>query len=67
MVRHGDGGVAITEGPYAETVEQLTGFYTVESDDIDDLLQVAAMLAGPEGGVEVRACVDHSGSRMRRR
>ena len=53
---------SITEGPYAETVEQLTGFYTVESDDLDDLLQVAAMLAGPEGGVEVRACVDHSGT-----
>ena len=62
VVRNGDGGVAITEGPYAETVEQLTGFYTVESDDLDDLLQVAAMLAGPEGGVEVRACVDHSGT-----
>ena len=62
VVRNGDGGVAITEGPYAETVEQLTGFYTVESDDLDDLLQVAAILAGPEGGVEVRACVDHSGT-----
>ena len=62
VVRNGDGGVAVTEGPYAETVEQLTGFYLVESDDLDDLLQVAARLAGPEGGVEVRACVDHSGT-----
>ena len=62
VVRNGDGGVAVTEGPYAETVEQLTGFYLVESDDLDDLLQVAAMLAGPEGGVEVRTCVDHSGT-----
>ena len=62
VVRNGGGGVAVTEGPYAETVEQLTGFYLVESDDLDDLLQVAAMLAGPEGGVEVRACVDHSGT-----
>ena len=62
VVRNVDGGVAVTEGPYAETVEQLTGFYLVESDDLDDLLQVAAMLAGPEGGVEVRACVDHSGT-----
>ena len=60
VVRNGDDGVAVTEGPYAETVEQLTGFYLVESDDLDDLLQVAAMLAGPEGGVEVRTCVDHS-------
>ena len=62
VVHNGNGGVAVTEGPYAETVEQLTGFYLVESDDLDDLLQVAAMLAGPQGGVEVRACVDHSGT-----
>jgi hypothetical protein len=52
--------VTVTDGPYAETTEQLTGFYTVETDDLDDLLNVVGILA--EGGrVEVRACVDHSG------
>ena len=52
--------VTVTEGPYAETAEQLTGFYTVETDDLEDLLNVVGILA--EGGrVEVRACVDHSG------
>ena len=49
----------VTDGPYAETVEQLTGFYTVETDDLDDLLQVVAVLAGAEGAIEVRATVDH--------
>jgi hypothetical protein len=60
VVRGGD-AVTITDGPYAETTEQLTGFYTVESDDLDDLLQVVGYLAGAEGALEVRACVDHSG------
>src|SRR3954449_5382385 len=48
--------VTVTDGPYAETTEQLTGFYTVESEDLEDLLNVVGILA--EGGrVEVRACV----------
>ena len=47
----------VTDGPYAETVEQLTGFYIVDSDDLDDLLEISALLAGPEGPVEVRAAV----------
>ncbi len=50
----------VTDGPYAETTEQLTGFYTVQSDDLDDLLECVAFLAGEEGPLEVRACVDHS-------
>jgi hypothetical protein len=56
-----DGTQTVTDGPFAETVEQLTGFYLVETDDLDDLVQVVGMLAGPEGGVEIRAVVDHSG------
>lgn len=56
-----DGGHVVTEGPYAETVEQLSGFYVVESDDLDDLLEICAVLASAEEGVEVRSTVDHSG------
>jgi hypothetical protein len=57
-VVHGDlDAVTVSEGPYAETVEQLTGFYSVESSDLDDLLQVCGLLAG-SGAVEVRAAVD---------
>ena len=55
------GGVhTVTEGPYAESVEQLSGFYLVESDDLDDLTEVVKILADAEGGIEIRACVAHS-------
>jgi hypothetical protein len=54
VVRGDLDAVTVTDGPYAETVEQLTGFYSVESDDVDDLLQVCGLLAG-EHGLEVRA------------
>ncbi|GAB3771720.1 hypothetical protein FB382_000249 [Nocardioides ginsengisegetis] len=53
--------ITVTDGPYAETVEQLTGYYVVDTDDLDDLLQVCGILAGAEGAIEVRGTVDHSG------
>ena len=46
----------MTDGPYAETVEQLSGFYLVETDDLDDLVEVTKILADAEGGIEIRAC-----------
>jgi hypothetical protein len=52
--------VTVTEGPYAETTEQLTGFYTVKTDDLDDLLKICGILADGGAKVEVRATVDHS-------
>lgn len=52
-----DGHHTVTEGPYAETVEQLSGFYLVTSDDLDDLLEVCTILADGEGGIEVRECL----------
>jgi len=58
--RRGD-QIAMTDGPYAETVEQLSGFYLVETDDLDDLVEVTKILVDAEGGIEIRACVDHSG------
>lgn len=68
QVRHdAGGGVVVTDGPYAETVEQLTGFYTVESDDLDDLLQICGILVGnfsqpgAEDAIEVRQVIDHDG------
>lgn len=51
--------VAVTEGPYAETTEQLTGFYTVKTDDLEDLLKVCGILAEGGAKVEVRATVVH--------
>jgi len=54
------GKVVVSDGPFAEVAEQLTGYYEVETDDLDDLLQVVGLVAGPDhdragmGGVEVR-------------
>jgi hypothetical protein len=56
-VRGSAEGLVVTDGPYAETVEQLTGFYLVETDDLDDLVEVTKILADPaHGGIEIRAC-----------
>lgn len=52
-----DGTQTVTDGPYAETVEQLTGFYVIESDDLDDLIEVCKVLGREEGAIEVRATV----------
>jgi hypothetical protein len=60
VVRGRGADMTVTDGPYAETVEQLTGFYVIETDDLDDLLEVVGVLA-ETGPVEVRATVDHSG------
>ncbi len=49
-------GVIVTDGPYAESVEQLSGFYTVETNDLDDLVSICALLAA-ETPVEIRALV----------
>lgn len=57
VVRRTDAGVAVTDGPYAETVEQLTGYYVVDTDDLDDLLDVCGILADGDGPVEVRAAL----------
>jgi hypothetical protein len=50
-------GRQVTEGPYAETVEQLGGFYLVELPDLATALEVAALLPR-EYDVEVRECLD---------
>jgi hypothetical protein len=51
------GGGAPTEGPFAETAEQVGGFYQVESDDLDDLLECCQILAKLGDGIEVRRTV----------
>ena len=56
-----DGRQTVTAGPYAETVEQLTGFYLVESDDLDDLVEVCRILGRGEGAIEIRACAEGPG------
>ncbi len=57
VVRNGADGIVVTDGPYAETVEQLTGFYVVDTDDLDDLLECCGILAALGDGIEVRRVV----------
>ncbi len=61
LVRREGDETIVTDGPYAETTEQLTGLYLIETDDLDDLMDCVGFLAGSVGTLEVRACVDHSG------
>ncbi|MFK8025591.1 MAG: YciI family protein [Ilumatobacter sp.] len=43
-----------TDGPYAETKEQLGGFYVIEAADLDEALAIAAKVPIPYGSFEVR-------------
>jgi len=49
-----DGTQTVTDGQFAETVEQLTGFYLIDSPDLDDLLEVCKVLAECESVIELR-------------
>jgi hypothetical protein len=58
-VRVRDGKTLTTDGPFAETKEQLGGFYLIESDNLDKALEAAAKLPAAKGGsVEVRPIVE---------
>lgn len=47
------GSLEITEGPFAESNEQVGGFYQIETDDLDDLLQCCKIIAGLGDVVQV--------------
>jgi hypothetical protein len=54
-VRVRDGKVSITDGPFAETKEQLAGFYLIDAKDLDEAMQVAAKIPPARvGSIEVR-------------
>jgi hypothetical protein len=54
-VRVRDGKVLTTDGPFAETHEQLGGYYLVEAKDLDTALGIAARIPGArDGTIEVR-------------
>lgn len=54
-VRHEHGSApAVIDGPFAETKEQLAGFYVVRVADLDEALALATELPLPAGAVEVR-------------
>src|SRR5437879_10315778 len=54
-VRVRNGKVSTTDGPFAETKEQLGGYFLIEAKDLNDALQVAARIPSAKwGSVEVR-------------
>ena len=58
-VRIRNGRMSTTDGPFAETREQLGGFYLVEAKDLDEAIQVAAKIPSARtGSIEVRPVVD---------
>ena len=60
-VRVRDGKTMTTDGPFAETKEQLGGYYVVECNNLDEAIEAAAMIPGArDGSVEVRPIVDFS-------
>ncbi|GAA1945679.1 YciI family protein [Microbacterium deminutum] len=50
----GNGGYAVTDGPFAESKEVLGGYYVIEAADLDEALAIAKEVPAPFGGVEVR-------------
>jgi hypothetical protein len=54
-VRVRDGKVTTTDGPFAETREQLGGYYLVDAKDLDEAIGIAARIPGARhGSIEVR-------------
>jgi hypothetical protein len=58
-VRVRDGKVSTTDGPFAETKEQLGGYYLITATDLNDAIQVASKIPSARlGTIEVRPVVD---------
>lgn len=54
-VRVRNGQLSVTDGPFAETKEQLAGFYLVEARDLNEAIQIAAKIPPAQfGSIEVR-------------
>jgi hypothetical protein len=50
----------VTDGPFAESKEQLGGFYLLECNDLDEALEYAKRIPFQNGSVEVRPVMDYS-------
>ena len=62
-VRVRDGKRLVTDGPFAETHEQLGGFFLVEAQDLDEAIGIAARIPGArKGTVEVRPVLELAGT-----
>ena len=61
-VRFAGGKPTVTDGPYAQTQDQIGVFFVVEAEDIDEAVQIASLHPSAHhgkffgGGIEVRPC-----------
>jgi hypothetical protein len=61
-IRHREGKQIVMDGPFAETREQLGGFFLVNAANLDEALDIAGKIpAGRWGTVEVRPVLEISG------
>jgi hypothetical protein len=58
-IRHDGGRIAVTDGPFAESVEAMGGFYVLEAPTLDDAIELARHIpATHQGGAEIRPAVE---------
>lgn len=61
-VRVRDGKPLVTDGPFAETREQLGGFFLINAEDLDEAIAIAARIPGAQiGTVEIRPVIEVAG------
>ncbi|MBX3171040.1 MAG: YciI family protein [Candidatus Eremiobacteraeota bacterium] len=61
-VRVREGRRLVTDGPFAETREQLGGYFLIEAADLDEAIEIAGKIPGARWGtVEIRPVVELSG------
>lgn len=59
-VRIRNGRMSTTDGPFAETKEQLGGYYLVEAKDLNEAIQIASRIPSAKtGSIEVRPVQEH--------
>jgi hypothetical protein len=62
-VRIRKGKISTTDGPFAETKEQLGGFYLIEARDLNEAIQIASRIPSAKiGSIEVRPIREHNES-----
>jgi hypothetical protein len=58
-IRVRDGKTIVTDGPFAETKEQIGGYYLINANSVDEAIKIAARIpAAQYGSVEIRAIAD---------
>jgi hypothetical protein len=61
-VRMRDGKRLVTDGPFAETREQLGGYFMIEAKNLDEAIEIAARIPGArKGTVEIRPVLELAG------